>query len=685
MFKRLLLLMCLLLFVAVGSAWAQESIPREAAIAAARPYTNARPLSWTFEIFAPTNQSSLGCPIATTNTDLGRDVIPYRYVLTYPSGDYVVFASSDGTVVQLCDTKFGDAGGSIIVPPTLTPMPTATLDPLSTPTATPASTFGTTSACKLAPSGALANVRRTPSTTGETVGQIFAGQSYSVTARSSNPADQWYYIGAGWVFGNVATLTGDCNTLSINDGLIGTGAGLVAPTTDALQAMRTYPCPADYSGYLTPRLKTGTATARVASGGVPNTLRAQPIANDSIGQRLGTIQPGRTLDLVLQGPACSNGIVWWFVEVDGRQGWTAESNNAQGDYYLEPTLGNEATRLPNGSVSTPSEGLLINQREDATYPIAMVFNRAGNLLVADDIKLNDGSERHVVIEYDGTTGEPTERGIARPARILGLQSFPMNVFGVYTADGKATFYDDIEAEVATAENLAVTQEVSALLATATEDWRWIAYVSCAAPTPNMPCSVFNVNLRATNSTTPVWTVSLPMNEAPFRIAFSADDSLVGVLTFNALYVYDRVTGIQQARLSNSNDTFGLLSFVFKGSQQVFTTICKEAVGQSGCTKGELTLWNVATGTILGVVETNAGNPTHLLYDEFDDVVFIGDSEGVVTLRDGSTGELIETVTLPITENGFASSVELMRYDPLTGRLAVADFSGRIFVFNVLEG
>jgi hypothetical protein len=682
MLKRVLLSLCLLLLVGVGSAWAQESIPREAAIAAARPYTNARPSSWLFEILAPTNQSSLGCPIATTNVDLGRQVIPYRYVLTYPSGDYVVYASSDGTVVQLCDTKFGDASGSIIVPPTPTPMPTATPDPASTPIATPTSAFGTTVDCKLSPSGSLANVRRTPSTGGETVGQIFAGQTYNVTARSSNPADQWYYIGAGWVFGNIVTLKGECNALGINDGLIGTGVGLVAPATDALQAMRTYPCPSDYLGYMTPRLKTGTATARVASGGVPNTLRSQPIANDSIGQRLGTIQPGRTLDLVLQGPACSNGVVWWFVEVDGRQGWTAESNLAQNDYYLEPTPGNEATSLPNASAGTPSEGLLINQREDATYPIAMLFSGDGNLLVADDIKLSDESERHVLIEYNGTTGEATDNGIATPARIIGLQPFQNGVFAVYTADGKATFYDNLASPTVSAEGIAVTQEISALLATTSSDRRVIAYVSCAG---SSPCSVFNVNLRTFSGTSPLWTVTLPMNEAPFRIAFSPDDSLVGVLTFNALYVYDRVTGIQQARLSNSSDTFGLLSFAFKDSGQVFTTICKQAGIQSGCIKGELTLWSVASGTILGVVESSDGNPTHLLYDSFQDVVFVGDAEGVVTLRNASTGELIETITLPLTDEGFASSVELMSYDARTGRLAVADFSGRIFIFNVLQG
>jgi len=53
--------------------------------------------------------------------------------------------------------------------------------------------------------------------------------------------------------------------------------------------------------------------------------------------QVGQAQPGRTLDKVLSGAACNGTFVWWFVEIDGVQGWTAESDSTDaGTYFLEP-------------------------------------------------------------------------------------------------------------------------------------------------------------------------------------------------------------------------------------------------------------------------------------------------------------------------------------------------------------
>lgn len=88
-------------------------------------------------------------------------------------------------------------------------------------------------------------------------------------------------------------------------------------------------CPANYAGLMLPRLTVGLP-ARVVDGGSPNRVRSQ--ANTSA-QQIGTIAPGTPIN-VLEGPACSGGIVWWLVS-DGRiTGWTAEGLDRT--YFLEP-------------------------------------------------------------------------------------------------------------------------------------------------------------------------------------------------------------------------------------------------------------------------------------------------------------------------------------------------------------
>jgi len=72
--------------------------------------------------------------------------------------------------------------------------------------------------------------------------------------------------------------------------------------------------------------------ARVGPGpGTPNNLRAEPGLSAAI---IGRIQPGEQF-VVLAGPACVDGYVWWQVDVGGSEGWTAEGDPA-GRYWLEP-------------------------------------------------------------------------------------------------------------------------------------------------------------------------------------------------------------------------------------------------------------------------------------------------------------------------------------------------------------
>ncbi|MHB0965114.1 MAG: SH3 domain-containing protein [Bellilinea sp.] len=80
------------------------------------------------------------------------------------------------------------------------------------------------------------------------------------------------------------------------------------------------------------RLRIGD-TAEVSSNPpLANRVRSQPSTDAEV---VGSIQPGEDA-LVLDGPACANGWVWWKVRSNetGLEGWTAEGDSS--NYWLAP-------------------------------------------------------------------------------------------------------------------------------------------------------------------------------------------------------------------------------------------------------------------------------------------------------------------------------------------------------------
>jgi hypothetical protein len=84
----------------------------------------------------------------------------------------------------------------------------------------------------------------------------------------------------------------------------------------------------DCPGAPAPRLMVGSY-GRVLPG-TPNRIRSQPTTNSS---QIGVINGGESF-YVLEGPQCGNGFVWWYVDYNDTQGWTAEGQG--GSYWLEP-------------------------------------------------------------------------------------------------------------------------------------------------------------------------------------------------------------------------------------------------------------------------------------------------------------------------------------------------------------
>lgn len=594
--RQKLFFLLMFLLVPFSSAFAQsdDSVPRESAITAMRDYKPTRPTSWRYEILLPTNNSALGCPL-TQGTDLGRQVTPYRYTFIYPDGEYVVYVASDGTVVQLCDSKFTSA---------------------TVPTATP-----------------------------------------NVAIASPTPASAI-----------VPTITPN-----------------VPPTAipSLATTLQNYACPPNFVGYLTPRLKAGERTARVGSGGLPNTLRSQPVANDSIGQRLGTIQPSRTLDRVLNGPACSGGIVWWYVEIDAKQGWTAESNANDGEYYLEPTPGNEVTTATSPSVTAPASstvGRAVQKREDTSSPNQVVYTTNETILVSEVI-LGATPEQttYVLVEYDAQ-GIPTDKGIASLAPINDIQVLKDGTIAVSTGDGTITLYDASYAVIRTINGLPVLPSIPALTEL-TPDGKFIAYTDCPTGVTLGVCPQTSVSLRAIDNVTPLWSFPIPQGNTPIKLGFNTTGDLLGIHGFNGLLLIDRITGVQQGFLSNTTPQFGMLDFAFNPTDgNVITTICKSALPQQGCAVGEVTLWSTATNQPLGIVETNNANPLFVRYDNAGTRIFVADSTGTVVIRNAQTGELLDT--LQASTAIVPPATVSFDISPEDTQLAVVTIDGKITLWEI---
>ena len=183
------------------------------------------------------------------------------------------------------------------------------------------STVGSATGCFLRSSGTFANVRNSPTTNGTQVLQIFPNASYSVLG--TDTSTDWIFFNRGWVNKIVLELSGDCSNLPVlNPQFVGSGS--------------VFFCPPEFSGYLTPRITLGTANARISAGSTPNRLRAEPTINS---EQIGEIQPRRTLDAIIDGPACNEGFVWWQVNIDDTIGWTVESDINANAYYIEPIDG----------------------------------------------------------------------------------------------------------------------------------------------------------------------------------------------------------------------------------------------------------------------------------------------------------------------------------------------------------
>lgn len=235
--------------------------------------------------------------------------------------------------------------------------------------------LGAATGCFLRASGDYANVRVSPA--GAVVTRLSAPASQPVLGMSADSA--WLFYREGWVSRSVLELSGSCQRLPILDpAQVGSGS--------------VHFCPPGYIGFLRPRISIGKANARVASATLANRLRAAPALN---AERIGEIPPRAPLDAVLDGPACSQGFVWWQVQAGAASGWTVESDANANHYYLEPIGAAPAEDLwrrplaeePRLAAQRPWHGGNLQALDTARVlalesPRAVAFSPAGRWLAA---------------------------------------------------------------------------------------------------------------------------------------------------------------------------------------------------------------------------------------------------------------------------------------------------------------
>jgi hypothetical protein len=99
----------------------------------------------------------------------------------------------------------------------------------------------------------------------------------------------------------------------------------------AVSAQDLLACPADYTGYLRPLLTIGQR-GEIRADGVPLRARAAPALSARLAFQ---IEPGTSF-VVVAGPACADGYLWWRILYEGQTGWAAESSGAARTYYVQP-------------------------------------------------------------------------------------------------------------------------------------------------------------------------------------------------------------------------------------------------------------------------------------------------------------------------------------------------------------
>ena len=207
-----------------------------------------------------------------------------------------------------------------------------------------------------------------------------------------------------------------------------TTAATIEPTDEAA------PCPADFAGYLTPRLEVG-GQAGIEVGGTPNRVRQSP----NVGaEQVGTILGGAVAD-VIGGPLCADGFVWWQVRFLDLEGWTVEGELPD-SYFLDPIIRAEPTQVVFTGLELPEERTVIS-RENAADLVAL---GAIPIDFVNDLAFSDDGSRLAIASADDASVYEFPAG--QPDAALDV-AFPEAGAAAVSPDGRYIAFGSFGGEI----------------------------------------------------------------------------------------------------------------------------------------------------------------------------------------------------------------------------------------------
>jgi roadblock/LC7 domain-containing protein len=392
----------------------------------------------------------------------------------------------------------------------------------------------------------------------------------------------------------------------------------------------TVPCAAPEPGvvYMPTRLTTGIQ-ARVAAG-PPNNQRSAPGIDAPF---LGDI-PGGSVVKVVAGPECTEGLVWWQVDYDGRVGWTVEGRD--GAYWLETIPGLPLPEnLPAITVENGSSLIEISRTENNVIA-ELSASPSGSMVAVLGGLGTDG-----VWLYDLSQLDTAPRLLRGTVQLLSLD---------FNADGSLLLLGDVDGGV----RLWDTNPQAALLET--------------------------TYLGGHQSNTSA--VAYSPDGALIASVGSVANTTAEVDTNNAILLWDVATVKQQSALGGHTARVNALDF----SPDNALLLSVSGEGNAQTHDNTVRLWNVAAGTQAALLEGHSAPVRDAEFSPDGALIASASIDGQVILWDAATHEQskeLQASGAPIIALAFSPDGKLLATAGGDPNVETSDFS--IQIWNLESG